>query len=37
MIKGLRSGLAAHYFVLFFLEKLLQKMDGYISVDNDFH
>jgi hypothetical protein len=40
MIKGLRPGPTAQYFArkpLQTLEKLLQKMDEYIWVDNDFH
>jgi hypothetical protein len=40
MIKGLRLGPIAQYFARKppqTLEKLLQKMDGYIRADNDFH
>jgi hypothetical protein len=40
MIKGLRPGPMAQYFARKppqTLEKLLQKMDEYIRVDNDFH
>jgi hypothetical protein len=40
MIKGLRLGPTAQYFAKKppqTLEKLLQKMDEYIRVDNDFH
>jgi hypothetical protein len=39
MIKGLRPGPTAQYFArkpIQTLEKLLQKMDGYIRADNDF-
>jgi hypothetical protein len=39
MIKGLRTGLTTQYFATKppqNLEKLLQKMDEYIRVDNDF-
>jgi hypothetical protein len=39
MIKGLRLGLAAQYFARNppqYLEKLLQKMNEYIRVDNNF-
>jgi hypothetical protein len=39
MIKGLRPGPTAQYFArktLQTLEKLLQKMDEYITADNDF-
>src|SRR5688500_14825834 len=39
MVKGLRPGPVAQYFVRkppHSLEKLLQKMDEYIRVDNDF-
>jgi hypothetical protein len=39
MVKGLRPGPTAQYFArkpLHSLEKLLQKMDEYIRVDNNF-